>query len=182
MIRAYLALGLVIAWVISLAVAFEKGDRSARNAMLAADWQNQINTTRKFNEYTAEDLDATRKAAEAQARASIKAQGIQHQLEMEALHGNILVREPGPTGTIHVGATSIGLLNDAIAGYNANAVAPDISPGKVPPDAKPRPEPRQGGGSATAYAPGDIRIRLSMLGDARRNGGLDPAPDQALVH
>lgn len=152
----YLLLAIGIAWVGSLAATAVHFDRAARDSMLAASYEEGVKSTRRFNQYTAEDLRATKLAAEKAARAQLRAQTIQHEFEMEAAHGTLLTVQPTPeqpaqpAGPVRISPAGLRLLNAAIAEYNANAVTPDSSPGAVPPDGAPADKPGGGRSQTTA--------------------------------
>lgn len=167
----YLLLAIGIAWVFTVGGAYLKGQEDQSNAMLAASYQEGVKSTRRFNQYTAEDLAATKAAAERAARAQLRAQTIQHEFEMEAVHGTLLTVQPDPAkpaepaGPVRISAAGMRLLNDAIAEYNASAVTPDSSPGQVPPDAKPGVRP--GGGRAPETAGLTLKPSSHLRPDAR---------------
>jgi len=167
----YLLLAIGIAWVFSVGGAYLKGQHDQSNAMLAASYQEGVKSIRKFNQYTAEDLQAATKAAEKAARAQLKAQSIQHEFEMEAAHGKLLTVQPTPdkpaqpAGPVRISADGMRLLNDAIAEYNTSAVTPDGSPGKVPPDGKPTDRP--GGGRPETTAGLNLKPSSYLRQDAR---------------
>lgn len=167
----YLLLAIGIAWVGSLAATAMHFDRAARDSMLAASYEAGVKSTRKFNQYTAQDLQATRLAAEKDARARLRAQQIQHEFEMEAVHGTLLTVQPDPgkpaeaAGPVRISSAGLRLLNDAIAEYNASAVTPDGSPGQVPSDAAPPVRP--GGGRPAQTAGLALKPSSSLRPDAR---------------
>lgn len=167
----YNMLAIGVLWLGSLAVTALHFDRAARDSMLAASYEAGVKSTRKFNEYTAQDLQATRQAAEKAARAQLRAQTIQHEFEMEAVHGTLLTVKPTPeqpaqpAGPVRISPAGLRLLNNAIAEYNANAVTPDSSPGKVPPDGG-APD-RPGGGRAQETAGLHLKPSGYLLQNAR---------------
>lgn len=167
----YLLLAIGIAWVFTVGGAYLKGQDDQSNAMLAASYEAGVKSTRRFNQYTAEDLAATKADAEKAARAQLRAQTIQHEFEMEAVHGTLLTVQPDPAkpaqpaGPVRVSAAGLRLLNDAIAEYNANSSPPDSSPGAVPPDANPGVRP--GGGRAPETAGLTLKPSSHLRTDAR---------------
>jgi len=170
-VNPYTLLAVGVLWMGSLAVTAVHFDRAARDSMLAVSYQEGVKSTRRFNQYTAEDLAATKAAAEKAARAQLRAQTIQHEFEMEAAHGTLLTVQPTPeqpaqpAGPVRISPAGLRLLNDAIAEYNASAVTPDGSPGQVPPDAKPGVRP--GGGRAPETAGLTLKPSGHLRPDAR---------------
>lgn len=167
----YLLLAIGIAWVFSVGGAYLKGQHDQSNAMLAASYQEGVKSTRRFNQYTAEDLQAATKAAEKAARAQLRAQTIQHEFELEAAHGTLLTVQPTPdkpaqpAGPVRVSAAGLRVLNAAIAEYNASAVPATGSPDPLPPDGAPADRP--GGGRTAPTAGIDLRPSRHLRQDAR---------------
>lgn len=161
----WLAIGWAISVALGMGVAYLKGGEHTRNAMLAAAAEASDRAVRRFNQFSREDIEATRLAAEREGRARLAARKIQHQFEMEALHGQLLTQQlqpgqpPAPAGPVRLSAAGLGLLNDAIGTYNAAAAPASVSRDPVPADGPP--EQRNPGNRDSIDAAFGQYLRLS---------------------
>lgn len=166
-----------VAWVASLGIVFFKGEDAARNDMAAEALKTTIGSIRKFNEYSAQDLETARQAAEARGRQNLKAQQFQHDFEMEVAHGALIQTPPAkpgdppaPVGPVLVSDNGMRLLNAAIALYNASAAPASSSPDPVPGDAKPGPVPGRPGAATTAGL--DLKSSRYLCQPPQRSRGV----------
>ena len=160
-----------------------KGSEHTRNAMLAAAAEASDRAVRRFNQFSREDIEAARLAAEREGRARLAARKIQHEFEMEALHGQLITLQtkpgqpPAPTGPVRLSAVGLGLLNDAIGAYNAAAAPASVSRDPVPADGPP--EYRNPGNRDRTEAAFGQYLRLSrhLREDAPGKRRVAAAPD-----
>ena len=152
----WVIVGAGIFWVLSIGFTWNKAATFTQNAMAAAALQTTIGSIRKFNLYSAEDLETARVAAEARGWMQLKAQQIQHEFEMEVAHGALIQTPPAkpgdppaPAGPVLVSDNGMRLLNAAIDLYHASAATAGGSGNPVPPDAAPRPTPGRPGAATT---------------------------------
>jgi hypothetical protein len=179
----WLIIGWLVSTVLGVGVGYYKGGEHARTAMLAAAAEASDRAVRRFNAYSREDIEATRLAAEREGRARLAARKIQHEFEMEALHGQLIILQtqpgqpPAPAGPVRLSAAGLGLLNDAIATYNAAAAPASGSGNPVPADGPP--EPRQAGNRDRVDAALGQYLRLSrhLRTDAPGIGRLAASAD-----
>lgn len=182
---------LIAGWLASTLLAslgaYLHGVETTQDAMLAASAQASDKAIRRFNAYTAEDIEAARLAAERAGRQRLAAQQIRNKFELEAARGAILQTVPDPAapagtpppsvGPVRLSDAGISLFNAAIDAYNAHAQPAGSRRDPVPPDAAPRPADPGGGAGAPRTAGRDLRISYYLRTDAPRGGGVAAAAD-----